>query len=316
MENKKQMSFQMKDLYEVVGISKQAVHQFRKAKLSFDKKLEELLIQVDIIRKDHPGCGVRKLFHTLKPDFIGRDRFEHILMEYGYRVKFPKNYIKTTFPAHYRYPNLIEGSCITRINTIWQSDITYIHVNGRFYYIVFIIDVYSRRILGYQASDHLRAEANVKALKQAFRFRKNDNLKSLIHHSDPGSQYISKDYTKLLENRTIAISMGLKATENSFAERVNGIIKNEYLKYRNMKNLTDLKSELNKAVKHYNYKRIHNSLNRMSPMEFEKKMILLDDQKKPTVTIYTDGYDKIKEASSLFNLRPEKSLGVQICPIA
>jgi len=309
------MNFKLNDLYEVVGISKQAVHKFRKSNEIFDVKLEELFTQVDILREDHPGCGARKMYYTLKPDFIGRDRFEALMMRYGYRIKYPKNYIRTTISAHYRYPNLIEGCCIAEMNLIWQSDITYIHVNGRFYYIVFILDVYSRRILGYEASDHLRAQANVKALNQALSIRKEERLSKLFHHSDRGSQYISHEYTGILTSRSIAISMGLKATENAYAERINGIIKNEYLKYREMKNLADLKRELKRAVNHYNKYRQHNNLQRMSPVDFEKKLINLNDQKKPTVTIHTDGYDKFKEASNLFELRPERNLGIQICPI-
>lgn len=309
------MKYYLKDLYAVVGISKQAVHKHKKHHSMFEKKLQDLLVQVDILREDHPGCGVRKLYETLKPEFIGRDRFEQLLMAYGYRVERPKNYVRTTFPAHYKYPNLIEGSCITNINMIWQSDITYIYVNGRFYYIVFIIDVYSRRIIGYQASDHLRTQANVKALNQAFITRKTQSLSKLIHHSDRGSQYSSMRYTGLLQDQSIHISMGKQAMDNAYAERINGTIKNEYLKYRDMENLQDLKYELKRSVNHYNRYRKHNHLNKISPIEFENKLVHLNDQKKPTVTIYTDGYDKIKEASSLFDYRPEKSLGIQICPI-
>lgn len=236
-------------------------------------------------------------------------------MDYGYRVKRHKNFIKTTIPAHYRYPNLIEGSIVNQINQVWQSDISYIHIHGNYYYLVFIIDVYSRRIVGYQASDHMRSEANVKALRKAFKLRSNDDLSNLIHHSDRGSQYISKSYTKMLTQRRIEISMGLKATENAYVERINGIIKNEYLKYREMKTLEDLKRELKKAVNHYNGKRSHMNIQKNNPIAYEKKLLDLKNQKRPTVIIYTDGYEKIKEAFSLFNLRPEKNLGVHICPI-
>lgn len=309
------MSCSLNTLYDVVGISKQAVHQYRKRGSSIEFKVEQIMIQADNLRKEHGGCGVRKMYGTLQPDFIGRDKFEKLMMQNGYRVKRPKNYTKTTIPAHYKYPNLIEGSIVNQINQVWQSDITYILVNGQFYYIVFIIDVYSRRIVGYQASDHMRSEANVMALRKAFQLRSSDDLTNLIHHSDRGSQYISKDYTSLLENKDIKISMGLKATDNAYAERLNGIIKNEYLKYKDMGSLNDLKRELKKAVKHYNEKRTHINLDKVNPVDYEQKMVNLDDQKRPMVTIYTEGYDKIKEASSLHNLRPEKNLWTHICPI-
>jgi len=309
------MSYSLNALYKVVGISKQAVHKHRKQCSSFESDVENLLIQADTLRLEHGGCGIRKMYDSLQPEFIGRDKFEKLMMEKGYRVKRPKNYTKTTIPAHYKYPNLIEGSIVNQVNQVWQSDLTYILVNGQFYYIVFIIDVFSRRIVGYQASDHMRSEANVIALRKALKLRSTDDMTNLIHHSDRGSQYVSKAYTSILNKREIAISMGLKATDNAYAERLNGIIKNEYLKYKEMGSLKDLKRELKKAVNHYNKKRIHKNLGKLNPVAYEQKMVNLSDQKRPMVTIYTEGYDKIKEASSLFNFGPEKNLRVHICPI-
>lgn len=306
----------MNQLYLTAGLSKQAFHQGNKRRSSFEEKLNELMLQVDILRSEHPGCGVEKMYYTLKPKFVGRDRFIEIMMQAGYRIKPFKNYIKTTISGYYKYPNLIEGSLVKGINQVWQSDITYVKVGADYFYVVFIIDVYSRRIVGYNASDSLRTESNLVALKNALALRKDSHLSDLIHHSDRGSQYISKAYTKLLVKNGVAISMGLIATDNPFAERINGTIKNEFLRYRSMKTLKDLRRELNKAVKYYNNKRPHNNLHkRLSPIQFEEYLINLDIQNRPTVTIYTDGYDKIKEASSLFDLNPEEGLWVHNCPI-
>lgn len=292
------------------------MHQYRKHQQIYEENVSKLLIEVDVLRSEHPGCGVEKMYYTLRPDFIGRDNFIELLMDLGYRVIRPKNFIRTTIPAHYKYPNLIEGSVVTHINQVWQSDITYIKIGENYFYLIFIIDVYSRRILSWQASDHMRATANVKALKAAIKLRVGYCLKNLIHHSDRGSQYISHNYTRLLKSREIQISMGMQATENAYAERVNGIIKNEFLKYREMKSLRQLKIQVRKAVTYYNTQRIHNSLkNRQTPIQFEENLINLDNQKRPTVIIYTDGYEKFKEASSHFELQPETNLGVHICPI-
>ena len=273
----------MNDLYRVVGISKQSVVQFFKREELFEKKLQDLLLEVDILRSECGGCGVEKMYYTLKPDFIGRDRFISVMMDLGYRVKHKKNYIRTTLPAHYKYPNLIEGSIVSWINEVWQSDITYIHVGGRFYYLVFIIDVYSRRILSYSASDHMRVEANIRALKMATRLRCGDDLSNLIHHSDRGSQYIANKYTAILKRNSISISMGMVATDNAYAERINGTIKNSYLAYKSMKDLKDLRREVKKAVEHYNTKRPHNSLARRTPVAFEEEILNSVDQKRPTV---------------------------------
>lgn len=162
------MSYSMNETYQVSGISKQAFHQCLKRQLAFEEKLYDLYVQVDLLREEHPGCGVEKMYYTLKPEFIGRDRFIDEMMSAGYRVKKTKNRIKTTFPGYYKYPNLIEGSRVTGINQVWQSDITYMLVGGEFYYAVFIIDVYSKRIVGYQVSDNMRARSNLKALKNGF----------------------------------------------------------------------------------------------------------------------------------------------------
>jgi len=306
----------LNDLYRIVGISKQSVIQFFKREELFSKKLTDLLLEVDILRSECGGCGVEKMYYTLKPDFIGRDRFISIMMELGYRVKYKKNYIRTTIPGYYKYPNLIEGSIVSWINEVWQSDITYIHVGGRFYYLVFIIDVYSRRIVGYSASDHLRVEANIRALKMAIKLRNGDDLSNLIHHSDRGSQYIANSYIAILIRNSISISMGSVATENAFAERINGTIKNSYLSYKGMESLKDLKREVKKAVRHYNNKRPHDSLAKRTPVAFEKEILNSVDQKRPTVNIYTEGYPKFKEAKRLFELGPKEGLGAHICPMA
>lgn len=302
-------------LYQVSGISKQAVHHHIIWQEEYSIKLSGLILEVDILREEHPGCGIEKMYHTLRPDWLGRDKFIEILMELGYRVKKMKNFTRTTIPAHFKYPNLIEGMLVYKENQLWQTDITYFQVGSKFCYLVFIIDVYTRKIVGYQASNHLRAEANIKALQMAIRGRK-CSLASLIHHSDRGSQYIDKEYTSILIRKGIYISMGAKAQDNAYAERINGTIKNEYLKYREINSLKDLKKETVKAVKHYNTKRRHDKLPKgLSPIQFEKILLNLSDQKRPKVIIYAEGNYKIKEASSRLDFRPEKEPLAPICPI-
>jgi len=227
---------------------------------------------MDFLRKDHPGCGLEKAYDTLRPRFIGRDRFVDIFMELGYRVRFPKNYIKTTKPGYYRCKNLIEGMIVDRINQVVQSDITYIRVQDVFYYAIFIIDVFSKRITAHQVSDHMRGEANLKALKQLVKLRGKQAMTGLIHHSDRGSQYGSLAYRKLLDKFNAFISMGDNAQTNAYAERINGIIKNEYLSYWNISDFKTLKRKLKEAVIHYNLKRIHKHLPmKLSPISFEQK---------------------------------------------
>lgn len=305
----------MNDLYRILQISKQAVHQQRQREKLIEEKLTSLLIDVDLLREDHPGCGVEKMYYSLLPDWIGRDRFVEIMISMGYRVKQAKSLIRTTFPIKKKYPNLIEGMMLWKKNQLWQSDITYILVGDRYCYLVFIVDVYTKLILGYQASNHMRAEANLSALKKAIRAC-NGNISGLIHHSDRGSQYNDKRYTQLLLNHDVYISMGLKAQDNAYAERVNGIIKNEYLRYWKINTLLDLRKCVGRAVNHYNTKRPHLSLpGKTIPEQFERNLVNLPYQKRPKVIIYAEGNPRIKEASSHLDSLPEKNLQAPICPM-
>lgn len=255
------MSYSLNKLYQVVGISKQAVDQYAKRQQTFDRQVAGLLLEADTLRAAHPGCGVEKMYYTLKPDFIGRDRFVELFMGLGYRIKHKKNFRRTTIASKIYYPNLIKGMVVNQPSQLWQSDITYIQIKDKFYYAVFIIDVFTRKIVGYQVSDHMRASANLSALKMAL--KKHSPPK--VHHSDRGSQYTYKIYVNMLKELGCSISMGLTAQDNAYAERINGTIKNEYLEYWKPQTLRQLRSGVKNAVDNYNMKRIHNSIRRRTP---------------------------------------------------
>jgi putative transposase len=211
---------------------------------------------------------------------MGRDKFCELFLELGYGVKRVRNYHRTTYCRDLYYSNLIEGMSVNRPFQVIQSDITYFNLNGEHYYLVFIIDVYTRLIVGYAVSDHMRTEANISALKIAFQIM-NCQPWNTIHHSDRGSQYGSHAYTKLLTKQSIHISMGLVAWENPYAGRINGIIKNEYLKRCAIRDFKDLKRKVAKAVNHYDEKRLHRAFKMdYTPMEFHKKLIDLSTQEK------------------------------------
>ncbi|HTN67893.1 MAG TPA: IS3 family transposase [Dysgonamonadaceae bacterium] len=300
----------------MLGVSKQAVHQSRERQQRFDMELNDLLAQVDIIREDHPGCGLEKLYKTLQPQTMGRDKFCEIFMELGYRVRKIKNYTRTTTPFWFNYPNLIEGMAVTRPFQVLQTDITYFDIDGEFYYLVFIMDVYTREILGYNVGDNMRTECNLNTLKMALKKIPKHHLKTMIHHSDRGSQYGSKEYIKLLNDNEIRVSMGMKAQDNAFAERVNGTIKNEYLKLWDIPDLKTLRKRTKQAVNHYNYKRLHLAFkNKYSPVEFKKSLLNLNTQERPMVIIYAEGNYKVKVASSHFDFNPREEPLAHNCPI-
>lgn len=274
----------MNSLYKSIGISKQAVHRHYRRQLIFDEKIETLLMEAQELRGEHPGCGVEKMYHTLQPDFIGRDRFISLFMDLGFRLEHQKNERRTTFSSPVYYPNLIKGYEVKSPNTIWQTDITYIYIKeeDRFYYAVFIIDVYTKKIVGYQLSNHMRATANKAALEMALK----ENGSPKIHHSDRGSQYVSRDYIALLKENNIAVSMSLCAQDNAYAERINKTIKEEYLNHWKPKNYNQLKSYINKAVMHYNHKRKHNNIMKLTPTIFEKMYNNNEMKTVPILTIF------------------------------
>lgn len=278
------MTFSLNRLYKVIGISKQAVNQYNKREEQFNMQLLWLIAEAEALRKEHPGCGVDKMYYVLRPSFIGRDRFIEIMMDVGFRLKKPRNSKRTTYATKTYYPNLVKGMIISAPSTVWQSDITFIRLGEKFYYAVFIIDVYSKKIVGYKLSSHIRAIANVEALSMAL----SSNKAPKIHHSDRGSQYVCTEYVKLLLRNNAQISMGLKAQENAYAERINKTIKEEYIDLWQPKSYGQLKTQVNKAVNHYNNKRPHNHLNRLTPIEFESKYFKDPQFKKPSFTIFNE----------------------------
>jgi transposase InsO family protein len=260
----------MKDVYAMAGISRQGHQQCLKRQAQVSLAHSTLLPEAIYLRKGHPRMGARKMHEVLKPE-MGRDRFEAFLLENDLRVRPVRNYARTTF-AHpsIRYPNLIHGLVLTEVDQLWVSDITYVPFEDRFFYVTLITDVYSRMIVGAVASRSLAAEANVLALQQAIKFRGGSIPAGLIHHSDRGSQYVYEQYVDLLNKHSARISMGNKAWENAHAERVNGIVKNEYLLPLGIKSFEHLASSLRRDVKKINQLRPNGQLpGHRTPYAFE-----------------------------------------------
>ena len=150
------------------------------------------------------------------------------------------------------------------------------------------MDVYSRRLIGYNIADNMRAENNLAALQMALKLRGRDNYQhSLIHHSDKGTQYASDDYTELLDRYKIKISMCREVYENTHIERVNDTIKNQYLYRRDINSKKQLETQVDNTIKAYNESRPHQSLNKMSPVQYEKYLFDVPTQKRSKMKIYT-----------------------------
>lgn len=279
----------MKSVYLLCGISKQAHHQALERARALEQKEAVYVGFMAEVREMHPGMGLRAMHDHFKPEGIGRDAFIALGLSEGFRLTVVKNHVRTTFSVkNRRYKNLLGGRRFTGVNQLWSSDLFYFTVAGRHYYVVLIMDVYSRRIVGHSVADNMRAENNVAALRMALTLRGvSDFGQGLVHHSDRGSQYVSDDYTELLEEYGILISMCDDVYENTHIERANGTIKNGYLNRWNIQDERTLFKYVKRAVESYN-QRPHQSLpKKMTPIAFESYIKELDEEKRTPLEIYT-----------------------------
>lgn len=233
-----------------------------------------------IIRQDQPTIGGRKLHYLLKQEFSkgelpGRDALFDLLRENGLLVRRRKRKVPiTTNSWHHfhKYPNLYKGKIPDGPNKVWVADITYIRMeNGEFLYLSLLTDVYSHKIVGWYLSESLDTKGPLMALEQAL-VNLPDNHQ-LIHHSDRGVQYCSYAYTDLLKSRKIGISMTQSGDprENAIAERVNGILKSEWIDREQICSLEQARERIDSIVVVYNSKRPHMSINMLTPDQAHKQ---------------------------------------------
>lgn len=267
--------YSVRYLCSLFGKSRQAWYD--QSQRQTEQQLSDTLILklVAEIRNELPRIGTRKLHHLLKEKLvdhhirIGRDKLYQLLGEHGYLLRYRRRRAYTTDSNHpYRkYPNLIRDKTLTRPNQLWVSDITYIRLNQGFCYLSIISDAYSRKIIGYCVHPTLSSEGAIQALMQAIGQSKG-NRDSLIHHSDRGIQYCCRDYVRLLEHNSISISMTEKGDpyENAIAERINGILKNEFDLHKAFGSFVQAQSATETAVQKYNHIRPHSSCDYLTPV--------------------------------------------------
>ncbi len=263
----------MSQIYSWLDVSRQNVHQRLDRELLKSEEKEQMKVIIRLVREDHPEMGCKALYKRLKPQTMGRDKFFEFYRSYGFIIRLKKSFRRTTDSSGViRFPNLILSRELTGINQVWVSDITYYELHQKFFYLTFIMDLFSRKIIGYSASKSLRTEdTTIPALKMALRrLSKGDNESKPIIHSDGGGQYYSREFLQLT-NKKLINSMCKNVYENPHAERINGIIKNNYLRGYNPINFKDLIAKLDKAVYMYNYEKTHSSINDLTPVEFENK---------------------------------------------
>jgi len=280
------MNMSLNKFFTAIGTSKQSFHAKLDRQMSKNEAMAQLELVVREVRKDHPGMNLRDLHRLVTPDFVGRDAFEHYFGSMGYGVQIKKAFRRTTDSSGViRFDNLIEGFELDGVNQIWVSDITYYRIGDVFYYITFIMDLYSRLIVGHKVSRSLRTgHTTIPALLKAIKRRKDIALNGLIFHSDGGGQYYSNDFRKITSRERIRNSMGISVYENPNAERLNGVIKNNYVRHYAPQNFDELVKMTAKAVIMYNTEKPHSSIGKMNPVEFENKKRCL--RKKESINVY------------------------------
>jgi len=255
------------------GISRQAHYQMKQRQKQQAEEGEDVLEMVRTIRRHHPRMGGRKLYHQIQPEMeqrgiqLGRDRFFDLLRSAGLLIRRRKRSYRTTWPGKWRCENLLATTPITKPNQAWVCDLTYIATENGFAYLALVTDLYSRRIMGYDLSQSLSQEGATRALRMALE-KVDQPLDGLIHHSDHGVQYTSYHYRQILTEHGIRSSMGEvgNSYDNAVAERVNGILKQEYCLDATFTDYVQAQLAVIQAVWLYNNDRPHLALDFQTPM--------------------------------------------------
>jgi transposase InsO family protein len=260
-------------LCDECGLSRQAYYKGTKQRKG--KEIDEKLVleQVKIKRQRHPRMGTRKLHHELHEIWgtlgiiVGRDRLFNILRDADLLVEPKRRWVQTTDSRHNLplYRNLLPDLQPTAPHQALVADITYLRTDEGWQYLSLITDLFSRKIVGWNLADNLDASESVKALQMAMKQVPANRWP--LHHSDRGSQYCCHKYTKILRDHDWSISMTEinHCAENCYAERVNGILKNEYNLDLTFRSRAQALRAVEEAIYLYNEERPHDSLGKRKP---------------------------------------------------
>lgn len=268
----------MKQVCAMFHLTRQAVYKYRRVMVR--QQVQECMIvkMVQDIRRKMPMIGGKKLYRMLAEDLeklsgsVGRDKFFGILRKNDLLIKRRRRYAKTTNSRHwfYVYGNLIKDRTVDGPNQVFVADITYLRLKDGFCYLALVTDIYSRKIVGYDVSSSLSIDGALRAIKMALAgipVSSGEGGTKLIHHSDRGIQYCSHEYTNLLKEHGVDISMGEAGNpyDNAIAERVNGILKTEFLLDSTFPDLQAAARAVREAITIYNNLRPHMSIGYQTP---------------------------------------------------
>jgi len=252
----------------------------------------DLKKQIEEIHEEFPYYGYRRLHeHILKNtgEIINEKKIRRVMKKFKIQpIRKIKFKVATTDSNHFEriYPNHIQGMMLNGVDQVWGADITYVRIRTGFLYLAVIMDLYSRRIVGWAISSSLDSGLCLEALKMAIAKRK--PKKGLIHHSDRGVQYASRAYVNVLKDHGIIPSMSAKGNpyDNAFLESLMKTIKHDEVHLKEYETLTDVLENLPKFIEDvYNTKRLHSGLGYQTPDEFEKKLLTMAIEKRPVLQL-------------------------------
>jgi transposase InsO family protein len=272
-------SLPIKVACDAFGVSRQAFYEWKKREPPINDD-EKVLAEIRSIVLDFPKYGYRRVERELRRRSfrVNHKRVRRIMRENGLLVRRKKFRPVTTKSDHGLpvYPNLAKGMIVTGFNQLWVADITYISLPREFVYLAAILDLFSRKCIGWALSRNIDAQLTLNALNMAITARERMGFSGLIHHSDRGVQYASKAYAERLTEVGIRISMSDKgnAYDNAYAESFIKTLKAEEVYINEYETFDDAYINIKRFIELvYNQKRLHSSIGYLPPEEFEQEVL-------------------------------------------
>ena len=242
-----------------------------------EKQDADLRAKVELVQTTHPKSGYRTMRHYLKRAGIrvGERKLRRVMKKYDLQAKIKRAFVNTTDSSHSHrvYPNLLPGRTVMGLDEVWTADLTYIRIGSGFVYLAIILDLYSRRVIGWHVSKRIDGDLAVAALRMAIAMRK--PKPGCIHHSDRGVQYLCNEYVELLKENGFWISNSAKGNpyDNAWTERFMRTLKQEEVYLANYETYLDVVDNLPRFIEEvYNEKRVHSGIDYLTPSELEERV--------------------------------------------
>jgi putative transposase len=252
-------------------------YQPKRSRASREREDAELRDGIEAVQQDFPRAGYRTVQRYLRRRgrWVGERRIRRIMKRFSLHAEIKRAFVHTTDSKHSHrvYPNLLPGRCLTNVNQAWAADLTYIRIVNGFVYLAVILDLFSRKVIGWAISKHIDAALALAALRQAIETRK--PAPGCVHHSDRGVQYLCNDYVALLTEHKFLISNSAKGNpyHNAFAESFMKTLKQEEVYLANYETYLDVLENLPSFIEEvYNEKRVHSGIDYLTPSELEERI--------------------------------------------